>query len=165
MPSKYNSDFFSKLESRLDNAHKKSEDSVSGLDVKIGNITKRILDKVKQVNTKGMSKVLPKGKDLNDKFMTIMLMKLAYSKILEEYDYYKNYDHYNREYKELIKGYSPAYLSGARWYYGDNLPKSNYTSSQFDICKMYFIFSICSMINVKSCSKEDDVKMNIYELD
>ena len=129
MPSKYNSDFFSKLESRLDNAHKKSEDSVSGLDVKICNITKRILERVKQVKP-----------NLNDKFMTIMLMKLAYSKILEEYDYYKNYDHYNREYKDLIKGYSKAYLSGAKWYYGDNLPKSNYTSSQLEICKMYFMF-------------------------
>ena len=158
MPSKYNSDFFSKLESRLDNAHKKSEDSVSGLDVKIGNITKRILEQVKTT-------VLPKGKDLNDKFMTIMLMKLAYSKILEEYDYYNNYDHYNRKYKELIKGYSKAYLSGARWYYGDNLPKSNYTSSQLEICKMYFIFIICSMINLKENLEEDDIIMNTYELD
>jgi len=159
MPSKYNSDFFSKLESRLDNAHKKSEDSVCGLDVKIGNITKRILNKVK---TKGM---MP-GKDLNDKFMTIMLMKLAHSKIVEEYDYYKNYDHYNNEYKELIKGYSKAYLSGALWYDGENLPKSNYTSSQFEICKMYFIFVICSMINLNAPIKDDDeIIMNTYELD
>jgi hypothetical protein len=157
MPSKYNSDFFSKLESRLDNAHKKSDDSLSVLDGKLGKIKKLIF---KQDTPKG-----PGTSDINDKLMTIMLMKLAYSKILEEYDYYNNYDHYNKEYKELIKGYSKAYLSGARWYYGDNLPKSNYTSSQFEICKMYIMFSICSMINLKGNLKEGDIIMNTYELD
>ena len=113
---KYNSDFFTKLEKRLSVAHDTKYDInyFTKLEQRIKNNERHII--------KYNNIPIIKYKTLNYK----VIYKICID-IINEYNYYKYYNEYNELYKQLISGYSKSYLSGSKWYYGDNLPKI-YTS-------------------------------------
>lgn len=69
--------------------------------------------------------------------------------IFNEYKYLNNYDENNLKYKELCSGYSKAYLMGAEWYKGENLPRTTYLSNNIEILKLYAVFILISMWKLK----------------
>ena len=70
--------------------------------------------------------------------------------IFNEYKYVNNYNENNLKYKELCSGYSKAYLMGAEWYKGEELPKNTYLSNNIEIFKLYMIFIFISMWKLKN---------------
>ena len=137
--NKYTTDFLSKLEERLDSANKSCNNVVNKLNNNLFKIENN-LSKIK------------------NKYYEII--NAIYCKLMEEYDYHVNYDIYNKEYHELIKDYSAAYLSGSSLYYGENLPLSNYCNNKYDMCKLYILFIFTSLMK-----KDDHCNLNYYEVD
>lgn len=70
--------------------------------------------------------------------------------IFNEYKYLRNYNENNLKYKELCSGYSKAYLMGAEWYKGENLPKNTYLCGNIEILKLYALFILVSMWKIKN---------------
>ena len=70
--------------------------------------------------------------------------------IFNEYKYVNNYNENNLKYKELCSGYSKAYLMGAEWYKGENLPRNTYLSNNVEILKLYAIFILIGMWKLKN---------------
>ena len=156
MKKKYDIDSITKQISNMDQRYKECEKSECALNNNIMGIFKNINDvRNNMIN--------------NNKCKSILLqLKRTYDKITEDFEYYNNYDKYNKEYKELIKGYSNAYLSGANWYYGENLPKTNFLSNKMEITKLYglfILFVLCSNINDKINLNDNDNNLTVYCLD
>jgi len=147
--NKYTTDFLSKLEERLDSANKSCNNVVN----KLNNNLFKIENNLSKIKNKY-------SENKNDKLQFIIFINAIYCKLMEEYDYHVNYDIYNKEYHELIKDYSAAYLSGSSWYYGENLPLSNYCNNKYDMCKLYILFIFTSLMK-----KDDHCNLNYYEVD
>jgi len=156
----YDIDSITKQISNMDKRYKECEKSECALNNNIMGIFKNINDvRNNMINYKKCKSLLHQ-------------LKITYDKITEDFDYYNNYDKYNREYKELIKGYSNAYLSGANWYYGENLPRTNFISNKMEITKLYcffILFLLCSnineKINVNDIDNNNDNNLTVYCLD
>jgi len=64
--------------------------------------------------------------------------KQEYYSQLPEYE--KIYQKKNDEYKELISGFSDAYLEMSDFYVGSELPRETFLDSREDINSLYFLF-------------------------
>ena len=150
--NKYTTDFLSKLEDRLDTANKSCNNVVN----KLNNNLLTIKNNIFKIDNKYDENKYDENK--YDKLQFLIFINAIYFKLIEEYDYQVNYDIYNKEYRELIKDYSAAYLSGSDWYYGDNLPLSN--NNKYDMCKLYMLFIFTSLMK-----KRDHCNLNYYQVD
>ena len=122
-------DIFSKIE----NSNKK----IKNIEENIDNTLKKYKDKYIENNN-------------NQQIQDIQKLICFFCMIFSEFNYLKNYEEQNLEYKRLCSGYSKAYLMGSDWYKGDNLPKNTYISDNMEILKLYAIFILVNIWNIKN---------------
>ena len=156
MKIKFNIDSISKQISNMDKKHKECEKSEDALNNNIMGILGNINDvRNNMINNIRIKEMLAQ-------------LKITYVNLTQDFEYYNNYDKYNIEYKKLIKGYSEAYLSGANWYYGENLPKNNFLSNKMEITKLYglfILFVLCSNFKEKNNINNINNNLTVYDLD
>ena len=182
--TKYTKDYFNKLGERLDKCTKTDDIELSiynnikdkivnlsnlrnniihrGSDINLQKTTLATNDNATNDNAKNDNAINDNAINDNEKNMMVFMFFMFF-KISKELDYHINYSKYNEEYKELISGYSRAYLSGSYWYYGDNLPKpGNFLSNKEGVCKLYILFILFSFM--KKDTKDIKIKDKIEEI-
>ena len=60
-------------------------------------------------------------------------------------NYEKLYQMKNDEYKELISGFSDAYLEICDFYVGPELPREHYLQSKKDVAELYLMFALFAL--------------------
>lgn len=65
-------------------------------------------------------------------------VKNEYYNSLDSFE--RDYQKRNDEYKELVKGFSQAYLDFCEWYVGPELPRETYLDDKDSINSLYFLF-------------------------
>ena len=146
--TKYTKEYFNDLEKRL-NKCKTNDNTKLNIEESICNKIKNKIEKLTDLK----NNLIDVNQNNNNEYQNNNneyqnnMMFLMFFKILKEFEYQKNYSTYNEEYKELISGYSNAYLSGSDWYYGENLPEpGHFLSNKESICKLYLIFILFSFM-------------------